>query len=256
VNPFEMGQVPFLFRQKALTAVSGSTLRPGGLTLTESAVDICGFDQTHLVLDAGCGSGTTTRHLWERYRIRSMGTDLELKLPWNAGMETPGETRLFSPGFARSRLPDLPFKSRVFNGVFCECVFSLIPDKQTCLAEFFRVLKTNGKLVLTDLYIPELFAAKIDFMRGLHPPTSCIDGALTMMALIRIIERAGFKIDIIEDHTRLLKQLAGQMVFEHGSLNNFWEKVTGSICDNSLSQACRTGVFRPGYCMIIAGKYE
>lgn len=251
-----MGQVPFLFKQKAMTVVSGSTLRPGGLTLTESAVDICGFDHTHLVLDAGCGCGTTTRHLWERYQIRSMGTDLELKLPWDAALENPGGNRFFRPGFAQSRLPDLPFKSRVFNGIFCECVFSLIPDKLTCLAEFFRVLKTNGKLVLTDLYIPELFAAKIAPMRGLHPPTSCIDGALTMMDLIGIIESAGFKIDIIEDHTRLLKQLAGQMVFEHGSLNNFWEKVTGSICDNSLSQACRTGVLRPGYCMIIAGKYE
>lgn len=254
-DPFEMGQVPFLFRQKALTAVSGSTLRPGGLTLTESAVDICGFDQTHLVLDAGCGGGTTTRHLWEKYQIRSMGTDLELKLPWDAAVENSVGNRFFRPGFARSRLPALPFKSRVFNGIFCECVLSLIPDKQTCLAEFFRLLKTNGKLVLTDLYIPELFEAKIAPMRGVQP-TSCIDGALTIIDLIGTIERAGFKVDIIEDHTRLLRQLAGQMVFEHGSLNNFWEKVTGSICDNSLSQACRTGSFRPGYCMIIAGKYE
>lgn len=239
--------------------MSGSTLRPGGLTLTDSAVDFCGFDQTHLVLDAGCGSGATTRHLWEKYRIRSMGTDLSLNLPLNRPLdfasETPRENRSFRPGFAQSRLTDLPFKSRVFNGIFCECVLSLIPDKKRCLAEFFRLLKTNGKLILTDLYIPQLFEAKIA-PQQIHPPNSCIDGAITLMNLIRLIEDAGFKIDIIEEHTRLLKQLAGQMVFEHGSLNNFWEKVTGSICDNSLSRACRTGALRPGYCMIIAGKYE
>ncbi len=257
-DPFEMGQVPFLFRQKALTAVSGSTLRPGGLTLTESAVDVCGFDHTHFVLDAGCGCGTTTRHLWEKYQIRSMGTDISpdisTDMKW-AGKKADPFSRGTGPGLARSRLPALPFKSRVFNGIFCECVLSLIPDKQTCLAEFFRLLKTNGKLVITDLYIPQLFENRIAPMRNIQP-TSCIDGALTLMDLIRLIEGAGFKVDIIEDHTRLLKQMAGQMVFEHGSLNNFWDKVTGSICDNSLSRACKNGTLRPGYCMIIAGKYE
>lgn len=230
--------------------MSGPTLRPGGLMLTDNAVDFCGFDQTHLVLDAGCGSGATTRHLWEKYQIRSMGTDLASNFPVANVLGKPGSC------FTQSRLPALPFKSRVFNGVFCECVLSLVPDKKRCLAEFFRLLQTNGKLIITDLYIPQLFEAKIAPMRNDNSLHSCIDGAITLMNLIRLIESVGFQVDMMEDHTRLLKQLAGQMVFEHGSLNNFWEKVTGSICDNSLSQACKTGALRPGYCMIIAGKYE
>ncbi len=213
--------------------------------LTQRAVDVCGFGPKDKILDVGCGNGTSLQYLWEAHRINGLGTDF-------APQPTPGQTLRF----IRSKLPALPFKSRVFTGIFCECVLSLIMDKETCLAEFFRLLKTNGKLVITDLYIPQLFEQDISHPKDKIRPHSCIDGALTLLDLIGLVESAGFKVDIIEDHTKLLKQLAGQMVFEHGSLNNFWDKVTGSICDNSLSQACRTGTLRPGYCMLIAGKYE
>ncbi len=258
LEKFEIGQVPFLFRQKALTTVSGHTLRPGGLTLTRDAVDVCCFDGTDFVLDAGCGNGATLRYLREEFGIMGVGTDLYPDIPGKiqrAHGKTIG-TSGSDPGFIQSRLPALPFKSRVFSGIFSECVLSLIPDKKTCLEEFFRLLKTNGKLVITDVYLPQMFKASVSCCQNKTQPVSCMDGAISLLDLIGLVESVGFQVDIIEDHTRLLKQLAGQMVFEHGSLNNFWGKVTGSICDNSLTRACRTGALRPGYCMLIAGKYE
>ncbi len=67
---FDTGQVPFLFRQPALTRVTGHTLRPGGLILTQRAVDFCGFDPGNLVLDAGSGYGATARYLFDVYGLR------------------------------------------------------------------------------------------------------------------------------------------------------------------------------------------
>ncbi len=267
---FEMGQVPYLFKQKVLTRLTGETLRPGGLMLTKRAVEVCDFDRDDPVLDAGCGYGMTARYLRERHGIMSVGTDAALDM-MNRNNETKNHTsdrrapekasesilpRVVQPLFLQSRLPEIPFKSKSFSGIFCECVLSLIPDKPACLGEFFRILKKNGKLVLTDLYIPELAKTASAPGEAGKTPVSCLDGAVTVITLIKLLEAAGFQVDIIEDHTRLLRQLAGQMVFEHGSLDNFWERLSGTICDTGVSRACRAGHLKPGYCMVIAGKYE
>ncbi|MFH2094038.1 MAG: DVU_1556 family methyltransferase [Pseudomonadota bacterium] len=241
---FEPGRIPFLFRQNALTRITGHTLRPGGLWLTQKAMEICDFSPTDLVLDAGCGYGMTSRYLLKNHGIRSVGIDAAM------------HSQCVQPQFVQARLPALPFKPATFNGIFCECVLSLIPDKASCLNSFFQILKANSRLVLTDLYIPERFENYISQQDNLQTPVSCLEGAVSMLTLIKLIETAGFHIDMIEDHTRLLKELAGQMVFEHGSLNHFWEKLSGTVCDSRVSHACRTGCLKPGYCMIIAGKYE
>jgi ubiquinone/menaquinone biosynthesis C-methylase UbiE len=240
-----------MFRQPALTRVTGHTLRPGGLILTQRAVDFCGFDPGDLVLDAGSGYGATSRYLSDVYGLQVVGTDLDVnKTIERAYGNTVKQRRSFD--FVQSRIPAFPFKSERFDGIFCECVLSLIPDKQACLTEFFRMLKPNGQLVLTDLFIPEKYR-----YQGLpaDQPLSCLDGALSIVDLITAVEAAGFTITLMEGHTRFLKQLAGQIVFEHGSLDNFWKHLSGSGGDSQVAQACRTGTLKPGYGLFIAAKY-
>ena len=251
----EPGQVPFLFRQKELTRLSGRALRPGGLALTRMALDFCCFDRDDRILDAGCGYGMTCRYLFEDHGIRAVGMDTEIDSRLKSSIKHP-EDRTEAPWFVQSRMPAIPFRSGTFNGIFCECVLSLIPDKTLCLKEFFRILKKNGKLVVTDLYIPERYKpAPVPDNDGRNP-ASCLDGALTIPAQIQALEAAGFTITLMEDHTLYLKQMAGQMIFEHGSLNHFLEMIPGSVCAGSLTQACRASWLKPGYGMIIAEKYE
>ena len=251
VSKIHAGQVPFLFRQKALLNVTGHTLRPGGLMLTSRAMDFCGFGPADRILDAGCGYGMTARYLYDRFGIQAMGADLYLDMLKIAAAKSGDRIP-----FTQVRLPSLPLGSGSLDGIFCECVFSLVREKEQCLQEFLRCLKQNGKLVLTDLYIPQKFAGMDRNGQNQGQASSCLEGALPILDLIRTIEDAGFKIDIIEDHTRLLKQLAGQMIFEHGSLDQFWENTGKRICDKGLTSACRAGQLKPGYCMIIAGKYN
>jgi SAM-dependent methyltransferase len=259
---FDTGQVPFMFRQPALTRVTGHTLRPGGLILTQRAVDFCGFDPGDLILDAGSGYGATARYLSDVYGLQVVGTDMDVDKTIDRANDGRAKSVLANGhiakgtkafDFVQSRIPAFPFKSDRFDGIFCECVLSLIPDKQACLEEFFRMLKPNGQLVLTDLFIPEKYR-----YQGLpaNPPLSCLDGALSIVDLITAVEAAGFTITLMEGHTRFLKQLAGQIVFEHGSLDNFWKHLSGSGGDSQVAQACRTGTLKPGYGLFIASKYE
>ena len=249
----EPGRVPFLFRQKELTRLSGRALRPGGLALTRMAVDFCGFDQDARILDAGCGYGMTCRYLFEDHGIRAVGMDMEIDRRLRSDGKNP-EGRTMAPWFVQGRMPAFPFRSGTFNGIFCECVLSLVPDKALCLEEFFRVLKKNGKLVLTDLYIPERYKpAPVPDNDG-KAPASCLDGALTILSLIQALEAAGFTITLMEDHTPYLKQMIGQMVFEYGSLDRVWERLPGAA--GAGNPACRAGRLKPRYGMIIAEKYE
>jgi ubiquinone/menaquinone biosynthesis C-methylase UbiE len=233
----EPGRVPFLFRQKELTRLSGRALRPGGLVLTRMAVDFCGFDQDARILDAGCGYGMTCRYLFEDHGIRALGMDMEM----DSRLKSPvrhREEQAPAPWFVQGRIPAFPFRSGTFNGIFCECVLSLVPDKTRCLSEFFRMLKKNGKLVLTDLYIPERYKPAPILDNNGKAPAACLDGALTLM----------------EDHTPYLKQMIGQMVFEYGSLDRVWERLPGAF--GAGNPACRAGRLKPRYGMIIAEKYE
>lgn len=229
------GRIPYLFRQKALISVHGHTIRPGGLMLTQTAVDICGFSDHDPVLDAGCGYGMTSRYLADCCRLSVTGTDLSSYILRQAGAKMTRPAARLS--YACSALPELPFRSGLFKGIFCECVLSLISDKSRCLKEFLRVLQPNGRLVLTDLYIPQMFG----YLRGRTSadPTAktCLSGALPIVDLIRTIEESGFTIEIIEDHTALLKQLTSHIMME-GQADYFRD-------DRVL----------PGYCMIIAAKF-
>ncbi len=40
----------------------------------------------------------------------------------------------------------------VLKPFFCECVLSLIPNKEKAILEFKRVLTKGGKLIISDLY--------------------------------------------------------------------------------------------------------
>jgi SAM-dependent methyltransferase len=137
-------------------------------------------------------------------------------------------------------------KSDAFDAVFAECVCSLLSDAVSALNGFYRVLRPNGHLVVTDLYwrTPEK-------TRTIHPKVplgGCLAGAVDRYKLIRRIEAAGFVIDLWEDHSELLKQLAAQLVWAGVSLADWW----GVDCASGGCNSAR----RSGYCLIVAHKKE
>ena len=113
------------------------------------------------------------------------------------------------------------------------------------------MLTPGGRLVITDLVLPGDIAPD-----AAGPFVTCLDGALTRHALVKAIENAGFKVIGTEDHTRLLKQMACEMVFEHGSLDAFWQSLTGDVINSGLAGLCRRGKLKPEYWMLIAKKTD
>lgn len=227
------------YESEAVRAVTGPTIRPGGLALTRRAAEACGLGPDDRVLDVGCGAGATASCLHSEFGAAVFGMDVSSVLLAEATLQHSGMNLI------RANAMDLPFMAGGFDAVFAECVCSLLPDAVSALDGFHRVLKPGGHLVVADLYWRIWDQTAIQPMACLG---GCLAGAVDRHTLIRRIESAGFDIDLWEDHSEALKQLAAQLVWAGVSLTDWW----GIDCE---SGTCNDGL-RPGCCLIVVHKKE
>jgi len=219
-----------LYACAPVRTVLGGALRPGGDQLTRRMLRLAAVSLGSRVLDAGCGCGVTLGMLRE---LGAMAFGLDL----NAGFLRDAVGK--RGAVAQGDLAFQPFADRSLDLVMCECAWNLT-DKGKVLAEFFRVLRPDGMLALADIYARGIPA-------GQWPVRCCFAQATDLRTVLEDVSTAGFEIDVVEDHTELLKKTAADFVFRHGSLHGFWQAVTGSselakmACDASLSS--KPGLF-------------
>lgn len=211
---------------------SGPTLRPGGLELTDRAVELCRFTPGSLLLDVGCGNGITVGHLRDRYHHDVRGVDSSLTLIAE-GLQRDTTLRL-SPNPAEA----LPVEDGSLDGIFCECVLSLLDDPVKALREFHRALRPGGKLALTDLYLRRV-PGELESPCERYQRPRGIASSKDVQGWLRA---AGFTgIVLWEDHTRSLQELAARIMLSHGSLE-------------CLSGLCGKAEGKPGYYLLVTEK--
>ena len=215
----------------------GPCLRPGGAILTRRIIDLTRPRPDDVVLDAGCGAGGSMALL----RVHGVRTVLGLDLE-------PGlllESRASGGHPARADLAHLPLPDSCLDLVLCECVWNLT-DREKVLSEFARALKPGARIALSDI-----FTRSRQDRAGTWPVPCCFSGATDLATVRGLFVKAGFTISILEDHTRLLNRTAAEFVFAHGSLQAFWQAVTG---DANLAAAAWAAAAtpRPGLFLLIA----
>jgi ubiquinone/menaquinone biosynthesis C-methylase UbiE len=197
------------------------------LTLTDRALDQCSFAAGAQLLDVGCGAGGSVEHLRNHYGFDARGVDISSTLI-DEGLRRNPDLPL-SEGAAEA----LPYPDESQVGILCECVLSLLEEPLLALAEFRRLLRSGGYLILSDMYSREAGA-------GGRP-----DGALRGMVSRRQIEawlsECGYAIILWEDHTPLLRELAARLILANGSLD-------GLCCMTNGAGN------RPGYYLLVARK--
>jgi arsenite methyltransferase len=228
-----------LYLTDPVRAGLGPCLRPGGEVLTRRILGLVTPTPSSLVLDAGCGNGSTMTLLRE-YGVRSVfGCDIHPGLAAKA--------RQKHPHVALADLGHLPLPDCRLDLVLCECVWNLT-DRQQVANEFFRVLKPGGRLALTDMY------SRTGSISS-WPVACCFAGATDLTKVADILTEAGFSIEVLEDHTPLLKQTTAEFVLAHGSLHGFWQAVLG---DATLATAAcsAAATSRPGLFLLVARRKE
>jgi SAM-dependent methyltransferase len=103
------------------------------------------------VLDIGCGGGVDT--LAAAIIVGStgnvVGIDMVSEMLARA-KENLRETLFHNVTLLEASAEDLPFRRNSFHVVISNGVFNLIVDKARALAEVFRALKPNGRLMIAD----------------------------------------------------------------------------------------------------------
>jgi arsenite methyltransferase len=229
-----------LHESASLRAVTGALLRPGGFRLTERGISFCGFPRLARIIDVGCGTGASVAFLREKHHFKALGLELsESLLRENSQMECYP--------LALARAEELPISHGVCDGILCECVLSLIFEPELALAEFARVLRPGGYLIMSDLY---------DRGRK-NTATTCSGGGMsalrTRSAIESLVADAEFECLVWEDHTKYLKELAAQMILSHGSFTDTCDlfAASGSGCTGSSALMTFPG---PGYFLMVAQK--
>jgi len=169
--------------------------RPGGIELTRRGLEIAGIRPEGRVIDIGCGCGVTAGLLSE-LGFDAVGLDMDADKIAAAAVAYP------MARFFRGDACALPFKDEFADGLFIECVLSLIPDASKALEEAARVLRCGGRLILTDLY-----AKKENVETG----GLSLRKQETVEALVTA---AGFEITIFEDYTKALQEYYVRLIFE------------------------------------------
>ena len=215
------------YEERQLRAVTGTTIRPGGLTLTDRALEFCSFAAGARLLDVGCGAGASVEHLRNCYGFDARGVDISLKLI------AEGRKRNPDLPLSEATAETLPFEDGSQDGILCECVLSLLEEPFRALAEFRRLLRKNGYLMLSDMYRRELAP-------GGRPEGYIREAALHRQTAAWLSEN-GFTILLWEDHSSLLRELAARLILTNGSLE-------GLCCTTQGPGG------KPGYYLLVAHK--
>ena len=209
--------------------------RPGGLELTGRAICLANLAAGARILDLGCGAGDTVRFL------RSLGFDA-------VGVDSAAvaDEAQIDPTRIVAQAEAIPAPDGSIHAVLAECSVSLLAHRDRTFAECARVLVEGGRLIISDLYAqqPEAIAA----VRELHG--SCAAGMLVREELEASLAKAGFTVDIWEDHSRALRECAARYLFEHGSLDGLWGCGGGSRSSQNTQAAMRAA--RAGYFLLVA----
>jgi SAM-dependent methyltransferase len=101
--------------------------------------------------------------------------------------------------FRLGEMEAMPVESNSVDLIISNCVINLSPDKDKVFSEAFRVLKPNGRMLISDIVaknLPEVIKSDMESWAG------CIAGALEEEEYLEKIRRTGFADVHIADKTK------------------------------------------------------
>jgi len=224
--------------------IIGDSLHPGELGLTKRVIEIARISKGK-VLDIACGLGTSARFIIENYICDVVGIDLSAKLIKMAKKGVAKEPFTGRAEFVIGDAEFLPYIDSCFDVVICESGLSLFSDKSKALREIYRILKSGGRFVATNMVLKRDIPAEL---RNTLTFALCIAGAETLERFHKLFEQAGFADIYIEDHTEKLLALGLKLLLS----DSLAETSSLSILKLSLKKIFEKDIL--GYALIAASK--
>jgi len=152
------------------------------------------------VLDLGSGGGIDVFLAANKVGVQGkvIGVDMTEEMVKSAiiNAEKGGYSNV---EFILGEIENLPIEDNSVDVIISNCVINLTPDKLVAYKEAFRVLKPDGRILVSDLVtigdLPE------EIRRSFEAWSNCIAGAMEKDDYIDTIKNSGFsKVEVVEAH--------------------------------------------------------
>ena len=155
-------------------------------------VALASLKEGETVLDLGSGGGIdvflASKKVGPTGKV--IGVDMTQEM-LDRAKSTASEHGYTNVEFRLGEIEALPVEDEAVDVIISNCVINLAPDKLKVFKEAFRVLKSGGRLMVSDLVtegeLPEDVRKSFDAWAG------CIAGALEKGEYLDKIKQAGFK---------------------------------------------------------------
>lgn len=146
------------------------------------------------LLDVGCGTGALLAAVRAIPGARAVGADLSPEMLAVAHARLEPGTRRAAVALVAADALSLPFGDAAFDAVVSSSVLHFVPDPRTALAEWRRVLRPGGRLVVTDWCADGLVGRAMVLARRLADPALGRPHrpAFKVRAFARVLGAAGF----------------------------------------------------------------
>jgi len=163
-------------------------------------VALASLKKGETVLDLGSGAGFDCFLAASRVgkKGKVIGVDMTPEMIDKA-RENARKGKYQNVEFRLGEIENLPVADGTIDVVISNCVINLSPDKKRVFEEAFRVLKPNGRLMVSDIVLskelPEIIKKNVQAYIG------CLSGAEMKSKYLKMIEDAGFQeVKVIEEN--------------------------------------------------------
>ncbi len=157
-----------------------------------------------IVLDLGSGTGFDC--FLAAKKVGSSGKIIGVDMTEDMIRKAKGFAEKHNFSNVEFRLGDienLPVERNSIDVIISNCVINLSPDKRKVFKEAHRVLKSGGRMYVSDIVLLEELSEEKKNDANLF--AGCVSGALMKENYIKMIESSGFKVKIMSENKEISK---------------------------------------------------
>ncbi|MEJ2306980.1 MAG: arsenite methyltransferase [candidate division WOR-3 bacterium] len=144
------------------------------------------------VLDLGSGGGFDCFLAAEKVGSGGLviGVDMTPEMIEKA-RENAEQENFGNVEFRLGEIENLPVADNSIDIIISNCVINLSPDKERVFEEAFRVLKPNGRIMVSDIVLKKELPPSIK--KSISAYVACLAGAMLKDEYIEVIKETGFE---------------------------------------------------------------
>jgi len=170
-------------------------------------IALASIESGEVVLDLGSGAGFDCFLAADKVgpEGRVIGVDMTPEMVKKA-RENAVKANYKNVEFRLGEIENLPVENETIDVVISNCVINLSPQKEKVFSEAFRVLKSGGRIVVSDIVLLKELPDLIK--NDMSAYSACISGAVKRDVYLSIIKKAGFTdINILGEASFPLKSI-------------------------------------------------